>query len=290
MIMKKATDKEKELLEQFILPYLHLNKRLPLLPGRDNIGAEAALFGLTEEELVTYRANFKENAKQAALELLKEEKITDYISNLPFDGNETIAVIGDSITEDAQGWFEILYEILTISVPKENFRFINSGIAYNTTSEALRRLDRDILSTEPDWVFVALGTFDVQRLNIAPDRTLLPLSETWENIETIQSVLMDAVKNPIYWITPAPIIPELFEENPFYDFTINPADLKQMQQLIADKQGIVIDPRAKRMGDDSPQAWNYSPDGLHHSLTGHMNTVRLILEQMALDSKEVKKS
>lgn len=284
--MKKATEKEKELLEQFILPYLHINKRIPLLPGRNNTKAEAALFGISEEELSTFRANFKENAKQAALELLKEEEITDYISKLPFTGEEKIVVLGDSISEDAQGWFEILREILTISIPKENFEFINAGVAYNTTSEALRRLDRDVLSHKPDWVFVALGTFDAQRLNIAPDRTLLPLSETWENIETIQAVLMDTVENPIYWITPAPVIPQLLEEHPLYDFTINPTDLYQIQQLVADKQGVVVDPRAKRMGEKSPEAWHYTPDGLHHSLTGHLNVVKLILKQMALDNKK----
>ncbi len=142
--------------------------------------------GISVEELKKYRLNFDENAKQAALELLKEDEIVDIITNLPLDGTETFAALGDSITEDAQGWFEILRHLLTISVEKENFTFINAGVAYNTTTDALRRIDRDVLIQEPDWVFVALGTFDAQRLNIAPDRTLVPLSESWENFETIQ--------------------------------------------------------------------------------------------------------
>ena len=116
--MSKASAEEREILEQFMLPFLHLKKRHPLLPGKENEEAEALLMGISVEELKKYRLNFDENAKQAALELLKEDEIVDIITNLPLDGTETFAALGDSITEDAQGWFEILRHILTISVEK----------------------------------------------------------------------------------------------------------------------------------------------------------------------------
>ncbi len=282
--MSKASNKEREVIEQYMLPYLHLKKRHPLLPGSNNDEAEAILLGISVEELKTYRANFDENAKQAALELLKEEEIVDLITKLPLDGSETFAALGDSITEDAQGWFEILRHVLTISIPQESFKFVNAGVAYNTTTDALRRIDRDVLIQEPDWVFVALGTFDAQRLNIIPDRTLIPLSETWENIESIQDILDEAISNPVYWITPAPVIHELLSANPLYEYTIEPADLAQVQQVVAGKAGVIIDSLGSRMGKNGPEAWNYQNDGLHHSLSGHMNVVKLILKKMAESS------
>ena len=278
--MSKASAEEREILEQFMLPFLHLKKRHPLLPGKENEEAEALLMGISVEELKKYRLNFDENAKQAALELLKEDEIVDIITNLPLDGTETFAALGDSITEDAQGWFEILRHILTISVEKESFTFINAGVAYNTTTDALRRIDRDVLIQEPDWVFVALGTFDAQRLNIAPDRTLIPLSESWENLETIQNILDETISNPAFWITPAPVLNELLAANPLYEYSIEPSDLAQVQQLVAGKSGVIIDSLGTRMGKEGPEAWNYQSDGLHHSLSGHMNVVRLILKKM----------
>ncbi len=286
--MSKASAEEREILEQFMLPFLHLKKRHPLLPGKENEEAEALLMGISVEELKKYRLNFDENAKQAALELLKEDEIVDIITNLPLDGTETFAALGDSITEDAQGWFEILRHLLTISVEKENFTFINAGVAYNTTTDALRRIDRDVLIQEPDWVFVALGTFDAQRLNIAPDRTLVPLSESWENFETIQNILDETISNPVFWITPAPVLNELLSANPLYEYSIEPYDLAQVQQLVAGKSGVIIDSLGTRMGKDGPEAWNYQNDGLHHSLSGHMNVVRLILKKMA--DSEIPKS
>ncbi|WP_020404775.1 SGNH/GDSL hydrolase family protein [Gracilimonas tropica] len=278
---KKASEEEKGILEQFMIPFFHVEKRVPLFPGKMNKEAEAALFGISEQELNTFRENLQENALQAALEILKDDDIIDCLDKIPMDGEETIVAFGDSITEDAQGWFTILKHVLEISTESADFNFINAGVSYNTTSEALRRIDRDVIIHEPDWVIVALGTFDAQRLNISPQRTLLPLSETWENIETIQSILDERVSNPVVWVTPAPVIVEMLNENPLYDFTIEPKDLGQVQELISGKQGAIIDSTARRMGQEGPQAWNYLPDGLHHSLSGHIETTKAIIKKLA---------
>ena len=278
--MKKLSSDEKSVMEQFIIPFFHAHKRLPLFPGRYDIDVEATLLGITTEELKTYRDNFNQNAKQAALELLKEDEIVDLIDKLPFDGEETIVAFGDSSTEDQQGWFTILSHLLEISFENPAFNFINSGVSYNTTSEALKRLDRDVLLYEPDWVLVSLGTFDAQRLNVAPQRTLIPLSETWENINTIHEILESQVDNPTVWVTPTPVISELLASNPMYEFSIDPDDLEQVRQLVMGKTGGIVDPKGERMGESGPKAWNYLSDGLHPSLSGHINTVREVLRTM----------
>ena len=281
MADKKLSEEEKSVLEQFMIPFFHLEKRFPLFPGKLNKEAESLLLGISRDELTQNRANLTENSKQAALELLKEDEIIDLLEDIPLDGEETIVALGDSITEDAQGWFEILRQVLEIGVEDANFTLVNSGVAYNTTADALRRVDRDVLMHEPDWVFVALGTFDVQRLSIAQDRTLLPLSETWENLNTIQEVVGNRCENPILWVTPTPVIEELLVENPIYEYSISERDLVEVRELIAGKTGGIVDPRGLRMGENEAEAWNYIGDGLHHSLSGHMNTVREVLRTMA---------
>ncbi|MEP1150800.1 MAG: SGNH/GDSL hydrolase family protein [Balneola sp.] len=279
--MGKTSEEVKGILEQFTIPFFHLEKRFPLLPGKNDKGAEAALLGVSEDELKVFRENIYQNAKQAALELLKDDDVIDCMDSLPLDGTETIAVLGDSITEDGQGWFEILKQVLELSVEKADFTFINAGIGENTTSEALRRLDRDVLVHEPDWVFVALGTYDAQRLNIVPERTIVPLSETWENLESVQNILGEYVKNPVIWITPVPVITELLVENPLYEYSIFEEDLQQIRQLVAGKDGVIVDSLGSRMGKEGPEAWNYIADGLHHSLSGHMSTVKLVLKKLS---------
>ncbi len=278
--MSKQKEEERNLIEQYILPYFHLERRFPLMPGKRNKTVEATLLGLSENELELGRKNAANNAKHAALELLKEEAITELIEKLPFDGTETIVGLGASSTEDDQGWFSILKEVLEIAVDNARFNFINSGISGNTTSEALRRLDREVLLHEPDWVIIDLGIFDLQRLNITPNRTLLPLSETWENLNSIQEVISEYVSNEIVWLTPTSVIPEMIEAHPLHEFTIQMKDVTQLIEVVSGKKGLVIDPQSKRMGD-SPDAWNFLSDGLNHSLSGHINTTRELLKGFA---------
>ena len=284
--MAKANDKEKELIHQYLLQFLSIEKEYPLLPGKNNTEALAGFVGITEEEFSLSRSNFNENARQAALEVLKDEEIIDLIDDLPFDSDDTIVAYGDSITGDLQGWFTILQHVLEISVNAADFKFVNAGVAYETTTEALKRIDRDVLSHSPDWVFVALGTFDAQRLNVATNRTLVSLSDTWENLNLVQEVLTEEVENDLIWITPPTVITELLDQNPLYDFTIEKQDLAQIQELVSGKKGFVVDPRAIRMGTQGPQAWNYLSDGLHPSLSGHIETVKFILKTMVSKGEE----
>lgn len=274
-----ASKEERGVVEQYLLPFINVASRFPLFPGKNNEDVVAQLLGWTRDEVAQAYANVEENTRQAALELLKEDEIVDMIDSLPFDGEEVIGVLGDSISLDAQGWVYILKHLLDMSKEDANFTFINASQTQDTTTDALRRIDQDLLVHKPDWVFVALGTFDAQRLSIYPDRTLIPLSDTWENIQAIQDILEHEVSNPPVWISPAPIISELLEEHALYTFSIHPQDLAAVQDVVTGKTGGIVDPKSNRMGEQ-PQAWHYIPDGLHHSLTGHMQTVREVLKTL----------
>jgi hypothetical protein len=169
MSKKKATEKEKEAIEKYLLQFLNIEKVYPLLPGISNNDSVAGLMGLDEEELARLRTLFADNAKKAALELLKEDNVIEWVDQIPFRNTDTIVAFGDSSTDDLQGWFEILKHLLDITVPEADFTFINSGVSNNTSSEALRRMSRDVLYYEPDWVIVSLGMFDAQRLSLRPE-------------------------------------------------------------------------------------------------------------------------
>lgn len=285
MSKKKATEQEKEALEKYLLQFTNLEKRFPLLPGIENKDAIAGILGLSESELSDLRSRFKKNAKEAALELLKDDDVTDWIDNLPFNESDTIVAFGDSSTDDLQSWFSILQEILSITVPGADFTFVNAGESYNTTSEALRRMHRDVLSLNPDWVFISLGTFDSTRLSIAPGRTLLPVSETWENLSTIEDAVKTVTDNPPVWLTPTPVIPGLLDEMELFDFDLDEKDLAQVRQIISGKTGFIVDPQGKRFGSP-PEAWYYLSDGVNPSLSGHVNTVKAILFTLATSEPE----
>jgi lysophospholipase L1-like esterase len=279
-MVKKASKNEKEALEKYLLQFLNLEKQFPLLPGIKNSEAVAGLMGLDASELLSLRDNFKENAKKAALELLKDDDVIDWMDQLPFASNSTIVALGDSSTDDLQGWFEIFKFILDITIPEADFNFVNAGISNNTTTDALRRMNRDVLSHEPDWVIVSLGTFDSQRLKYTPNRTLIPLSESWENLTTIEDAIGTVTENPPIWVTPSPIIPELLDKMDLFEFTIQNRDLANIREIVTGKKGYIVDPVGKRMGNP-PEAWYYLSDGLNPSLSGHVNTVKELMRSLA---------
>lgn len=280
MNQHKATEKEKEALGKYLLQFLNIEKHFPLLPGINNNEAVAGLIGISVDELKKLRGVFAENAKESALELLKEEDVIEWIDQLPFKENDTIVAFGDSSTDDLQGWFEIFKHVLDITVEGAEFTFINAGLSYNTTSEALRRMNRDVLSHEPDWVIVNLGTFDAIRPSFMQNRTLLPLSESWENLSMIEDAIGTVTENPPIWITPTPIIPGLLDEMELFDFDINDYDLASVREVITGKKGYIVDPLGHRMGNP-PEAWYFLSDGINPSLSGHLNTVKELLKSLA---------
>lgn len=278
--MNKANEKEKEALEKYLIQFLNIEKLFPLLPGIENSESVAGLMGLELQELEKMRALFADNAKQAAVELLKEKDVIEWIDQIPISPDSTIVAFGDSSTDDLQGWFEIFRHVLEITVPEADFTFINSGVSNNTTTDALRRLNRDLLSHNPDWVIVSLSTFDTVRLSYAPGRTLIPLSETWENLATIGDAIETVTDNPPVWITPPPVIPELLEKMELFEFNIENRDLAAVREILIGKKGYIVDPLGKRMGNP-PEAWFYLSDGVNPSLSGNVNTVKEILRSLA---------
>lgn len=286
MTENKASKEEKEVLEKYLLQFLNLEKRFPLLPGINNTEAVAHLMGLEEEELLKLRNRFEQNAKEAAQELLKEDEVLEWLEDLPFEEGDTVVALGDSITDDLQGWFNIFKQVLEIALPDTDFTLVNSGVSYDTTSDALKRLNRDVLAHEPDWVIVALGTFDAQKLHVEPTRPLVSLADYWENTKTIEEAIKEVTDNPLIWISPPPVITEMLQKIRLFDFDIFEEDLQNIREILSGKQGYIVDPMGSRMSsDDEVEAWNYLSDGLHPSLSGHVNTVKELIRHLTQSKK-----
>lgn len=288
-----ASDEEKEVLEKYLLQFLNLEKRYPLLPGIENEEAIAGLMGLEHSELKKLRDRFSSNAKQAAIELLEDPDVAEWIEELPFEDGDTIVALGDSITDDLQSWFHIFEHVLDIGLEDGDYTFVNSGVSYNSSTEALKRLNRDVLDHEPDWVIVALGTFDAQRLHVAPDRPMVSLADYWENLNTIEANVSEVTDNPLIWMTPPPVITEMLQQIRLFNFDLFEEDLSSIREILTGKKGYIVDPLGERMHDEDdqgqegekhegPAPWNYLSDGLHPSLSGHTNTVKELIRFLAL--------
>lgn len=274
---------EKEKLLDYLIQFLRPEKKYPLLPGVSDPEAVADFIGIEYGEYQSVLENFQKQVNMAAEELLKDEEIQKAIENLPFENDDTIVLIGDSVSDDRQGWFQILQAALNLQIEKADFKWIDASIGNETTTQAMLRLSRDVLSREPDWVFLAFGNDDAQRPHIHEGRTVISLAEFWENIGTMEEALNQQLENPLVWITPTPPITEMMVQVPLFHGVLHEDDLQEYREVIAGKTGYIVDPTGSRMGNP-PEAWNYMSDGFHHSIAGHVNTAKEVIKLLASDT------
>lgn len=277
--MSDNTTFETTVIKQLLLPVMNLKKRFPWLPGARTIQGEAAFIGISQDELMDARIRYDMAAKQAALELLKEDVIVDALNAKPFGENGTIVAVGDGLTEDAQGWFEILKHVLEIGT-EGGFRCVNAAVSGSTSLDSLRTFERDVILEKPDWVMIALGSHDAMRLHGVPNRTLVSLAEYWENISAMENMSAEVTKNPVIWITPPPVDALQMKEFPLFEGTILESDLHHYREVLAGKTGIVVDPYGQRLGRPLGP-WNVHSDGFHLTTAGHAETVRALFRAFA---------
>jgi lysophospholipase L1-like esterase len=270
---------EKEAIKQYLISFLNLEKRFPLLPGAQTISGVAGLIGLTEQELVDARTRLDDQAQLAAEEILKDSAMPNLVAKLPFKKKQVIVALGDSLTDDLQGWFEIFRHLVDQVCPDLELEWVNMAVSEDTSFDTLRRLNRSVIDREPDWVFISTGTFDAMRLHATPDRTFVSLTEFWENLITLENTIGQITKNPIVWITPPPVIPDLMIRMPLFEATLDEVDLKQYREVLAGRAGYIVDPKGFRMGNP-PEEWNYLPDGFHPSIPGSIRTVIEVIKTL----------
>lgn len=276
---KSKQELEKEAIKDYLAGFLNLEKRFPLLPGARSTEHVANFIGLSKQELVDIRITLDEQAEQAAEELLKDENTQQYITRLPFKRGDKLVVIGDSLTDDLQGWFEIMRHVLEIGRPDLELEFSNAAVQGDTSFDALRRLNRSVIHAQADWVFVALGSYDAMRLHPLPERTHVSLTEFWENMNAIEEVIAATTKNPPVWITPPPAITEMMQQIALFDGIVHNEDLSQYREVTTGRKGFVIDPKGVRMGQPA-EAWNFLADGFNPSLAGHVATAKVLFKTL----------
>jgi hypothetical protein len=145
--------------------------------------AEAALFGLSAAGLRAHRDAQKRTVRVAARRLPAP----------PFRAGELVVGLGDSITSDAQSWFELI-------AARSDARCLNAAISGDTTADLRKRASR-VAALRPDWMLVMAGTNDCQRHR---GERLVSAEETARNIRALDAVLGNACRR-VVWITPPPV-------------------------------------------------------------------------------------
>jgi acyl-CoA thioesterase I len=107
---------------------IHPEKVFAFLPGMTPANL-AALYGLDEQDYATIRDRFCAQTAAAAKDLLTEPGFAAAVDRLPFLAGQTLAIIGESNTDAADSWLEILGHLLRLQRPGDAITLVNAAIS-----------------------------------------------------------------------------------------------------------------------------------------------------------------
>ena len=178
---------------------IHPEKVFDFLPGMTTANL-AALYGLDETAYVSLRERFVRQARQAAAELLAEPPTAAAVDALAVAPGSTVAVIGESTSDAADSWCEILGQMLRLRRPDADIKLVNAAVSGYPTTMCQRVLGGVLLRHRPDWVVLAVGGNDVLRYGAGAEKPLVSLAETALNLAEMRRLVVNAGARPV-WMT-----------------------------------------------------------------------------------------
>ena len=264
-----------------ILQLNHPEKFLAFFPGM-NEKCAADIYGLDFEVYRGIKAEFRNNAKLAADELLQDINFVTCVKKLPFKKGDVILGFGDSITDDYQSWFEILKYILQQVYGIDTFKFVNAGFSGDTSLQLIKRFV-GVVSEKPDWIICMVGTNDAIRNKMLPDRTNISFEETTKNLDYLRKLAKEKTNAEWIWITPPNVNSETIDASPITELlqnTWNKEDIRIIAEYMKSRREPVID-LWEVFGDPVNDELLLN-DGLHPSIKGH----KLIVSQLVYELYE----
>jgi len=110
-------------------------------------------------------------------------------SKLPVKQGEKIAFLGDSITQGGNrksGYVTLVMEALNHEGLK--LSHVPAGVSGDRSKDMLARLDRDVISKKPSWVFLSCGVNDVWHFTLKLGNRAfqgIPLEDYQQNVRAI---------------------------------------------------------------------------------------------------------
>lgn len=261
-----------------LLRFFHPEKRFGFLPGSHNEQALSTFFGLSIEDYSSLITEYKRNVEDASFALLDEEDYLHAIQSLDRHMFKSISVIGDSLTDDYQSWFEIFKHSFQQVHGVTDTTFINTANSGDTSAALLGTIAR-LEDVKPDLLFCFIGTNDA-RIQ-AGSKSCVSIEETIKNLDTIADVGKSIAKRFI-WICPPGVMPSRIKNDwllKSFKASWSEDQIKEISYHIINRLEPSID--LTPLFDVENRAQLFLEDGLHWSLEGQKVTARHVVHRLA---------
>jgi acyl-CoA thioesterase I len=266
---------------------IHPEKVFAFLPGMTPANL-AALYGLDEPAYTAIRDRFCAQTAAAARDLLTEPEFAAAVDRLPFTDGQTLAVIGESSTDAADSWLEILGHLIRLRRPDNAVTLVNAAISGYPTTTLQRVMTETLQRHRPGWVVLFAGGNDALRYGAGAAKPLVTGAETARNLAEMRRQAAAAGAR-VTWMTPAACDTARIAAYPPFQgqqIWLHADDLRAVRDAIraaADAADTVVD-LADAFGSP-PDGSLLRADGLHPTLAGHKAIAKRFAERLADSSR-----
>jgi acyl-CoA thioesterase I len=147
----------------------------------------AQMLASTPETVRSLIGSLRDETRAGAGRMLADDRYRDAVAALPFRPDDRIVAVGDSITADRLGWFELLAASLDL-IGRPAPTLINLGVSGNTTADVLERFDL-LEAAQPTRVLLMLGTNDARAHGRTGRHRMATTRETGRNLRALVDLI-----------------------------------------------------------------------------------------------------
>ena len=238
----------------------------------------AAMMAADPAELHAARGALVAGHDERVAELMADAPFAAALGNLPFGPDDRVVAVGDSITCDRSGWFELIRDALG-RTDGPHAALVNLAVSGSTTADALERFDL-LEAARPTHVLLMLGTNDARGHGRLHRRTMVSPAETARNLAALAELVTTELAAALVVMTPTSCEAERVGGF-FADLPLGwrPADVDAVADVVRRMPAPVVDAHAftRRHADAS----TYADDGVHLSPHGQQRLAAFVVGELA---------
>lgn len=238
----------------------------------------AEMLGWNADQIRNCVSELTATAEATAGVLLADPDYRVAVRSLPFRAGDRIAAVGDSLTADRLGWFDLIVASMRLAGDDDVVTH-NLGVSGSTSADALERFD--ILEAfRPTHVLMMLGTNDARRHGRRRDHRMVSPEETRRNLSALVDLVVNDLSAQLVVLTPPPADQTRISAF-FPDSTVrwSAAEIDAVAAVVRQVARGCIDLHdalpAERLGD------LMEPDGVHLNVAGQQVVARAVVQALA---------
>ncbi|MET0522038.1 MAG: GDSL-type esterase/lipase family protein [Jiangellaceae bacterium] len=247
-------------------------------PVADELHTEllAQMLATTAATVESLERSLAGEVEASAARLMADERYREAVTGLPFDPGDRIVAVGDSITADRLGWFDLLAASVRRAGPPPP-GLVNLGVSGNTTADVLERFDL-LEEAKPTRVLLMLGTNDARVHGRRGGYRMATVAETERNLGALTTLITRDLNASVTVITP-PAVDQVRADQFFRDAPVRweATDVAEVAEVVHRAAPDAIDlHRATRThpGD------LLESDGVHPNRSGQQFILRRVIDHL----------